>query len=159
MKKRDYQSGGVSFWDLLIIVLIGVLAYFLYIRGHLDKYLPEEYASATAAAAREAANAPSEPTNAEVQPINLGTLERRYWPRQIQLRRSLEFPVMTGGQQTGSMTAPAGAIFDVAEIRAKEVVIKNGGSLETVAAGDTDVLERAYTLKRIGAPELKSEAH
>ena len=159
MKTRDNRSGRVSFWDLLIVVLIGILAYLLYIRGHLDPYLPAEYASgAGVAAAAQEGETPATPDTesaAPVKPIELGTLDRRYWPKHVKLRRSLEFPVIVDGKPSGSFKAPAGMEFTLVEIRAKEVVLKNGDSLQTVAAGDTDVLERAYNLVRFETPAQK----
>jgi len=150
MKTRDQRQGGVSFWDLLILILAGVLVYLLYIRGHLDKYLPVQYQYAAAANAApggdDASSPPSAAGSPANSPIDLARVERRYWPKMISLQRAMEFPVIIEGKEVGSVKVPEGRMFPLLEIRGKEVVIKNGEARQTIAAGDTDVLLRVHQL-------------
>jgi len=152
MKLRDPQSGRGFFLDFVIVLLVGALAYLLYIRGRLDAYLPEAYASTTILAPAEPAGE-ADSGGPALQPIELGKLDRRFWPKQVSLRRSLEFPIVFEGKPSGFMTAPKGMLVSVVEVRAKEVVVQNGEATKTVAAGDTDILERAQALIHLnGAP-------
>ncbi len=43
MKLRNRQNGSVSFWDIVIVLMVIVLGYLLYIRGYLNPYLPAQY--------------------------------------------------------------------------------------------------------------------
>ena len=145
MKKRNKQSGRVSLWDLLIIVLFGVLAYLLYFRGHLDRFLPEQYASATVLQEATGPETNEVPPPARVR-IDLGTVSRRYWPTSIKLRRTMDLPIFKEGKQIGSIQATEGMDLPLVEVRAREVVVKLGDGEQTIAAGDTDVLERIHQI-------------
>lgn len=131
------------FWNLIIVGLTVAACYVAYIRGYLDPYLKRSEQTVVAAATPPPATptptpAPGtptptpEPTPAPVAtptpepPINLSTLNRRFWPRQVQLIKQEEFAIILNGRTVGSATVPSGSYLTLVSIQGNALEVKKG---------------------------------
>jgi len=106
--------------------------------------------------------APTEPSTTTTQSstpppadekLVLTSVDRRYWPHQVKLLRSVEFQAIYNGQTVGSAVAPAGLPVKLIDAKGDQVMVQNGEATKWIAVNDTDVVFRVRAaMKMLAAP-------
>jgi len=94
---------------------------------------------------------PAETTAAPSAPetVDLATLERRFWPRQVKLSKAVEFAIVINGQAAGKASVPAGMMVKLLEIQGAQLSVEmaTGSAPKMISADDTDIQERVREIK------------
>ena len=90
--------------------------------------------------------------------IVLSEVDRRYLPQQVKLVRPVEFPIMSNGQQIGSVVSPAGLPVKLVSLQGNQLEVQNGDSVKLISPSETDVEERVRILMRVAPQESTSSA-
>lgn len=90
-------------------------------------------------------------TSAPEAPVDLSSLERRFWPKQVKLTKAVQFVIASNGKEIGRVAAPIGMPVKVLDIRGSqlEVEMATGSVSRMVLATDTDFQERVRDLKAL----------
>lgn len=103
--------------------------------------------SATPVAAVAVATPTPRPTE-----IDLGTLDRRLWPRQIKLNKATQFSIVgPNNKLVGQVDAPAGVLVKLMEVRGAKLVVTmlTGSAPTAVDPSDTDLQERLREITKV----------
>jgi|GEM_PF-3003021 len=80
-------------------------------------------------------------------PLTLGTLERRFWPRQVKLLKNTEFPIIFNGKVAGKASFPPGTVVALTSVEGEMITVKNGEASQRIPASDTDLLQQAEAVR------------
>lgn len=117
----------------------------------------EAQPAATNAAPASEATAPSAPadtnaasTNAPATPppADISQLPREDWPKEVTLKVVTEFQMLDGGKPIGSFKMQPGKKVGLLEIKGDKLRVGDASGEATVAASDTDIVERVAALKK-----------
>ena len=79
--------------------------------------------------------------------IEMLAASRALWPREVTVNVAHEVPLLVNGKVSGSMQASPGRVYPVRSIEPDRVVVDAMGSSLTFPPADTDILERAETVR------------
>ena len=117
---------------------------------------PEPTVPPVAAAAPPTEAVVASPTPpAKPEEIDLGSVDRRYWPRMVKLSKDMQFSIVDSkGRLSGQVAAPAGVMVKLLEIRGAKLVVAmpTGSAPQPVDMADTDIQERLREImKAVGS--------
>jgi hypothetical protein len=86
-------------------------------------------------------------------PVTLGDLNRSRanWPKDVTLKKTIDFPAVMDGKVVGSVKAIAGTEVQLVEIKNGKAGVEFQGGGALVDAADTDLLERAQAIRNTSA--------
>jgi hypothetical protein len=111
---------------------------------------PAESAPVLDEPARAAQAATDNPIPAETEKVDIAWLgaSRERWPKTVTLKRTVNFPAVISGKVAGRFDAPAGTVANLVLIRDGKVGVEYRGGGALLDPRDTDLLERAQTVRR-----------
>ncbi|MCG3148587.1 MAG: hypothetical protein PCFJNLEI_02032 [Verrucomicrobiae bacterium] len=72
---------------------------------------------------------------------------RALWPREVSLTRAVEFPVISGGKEIGTLELPVGTLVKLVDITGAQVKVIHMATTNVIASESTDLLARVEALR------------
>lgn len=76
---------------------------------------------------------------------------RTEWPAEITLTKTLPFPVVINGKESGSVELPPGTSLKLVAVLGAELKVSFGDVVKLVPAGATDIVERVIAIRTLRA--------